>query len=72
MSKPMLGKLIKAPQSFRAVVSKLSITTTHTQYKPAYLLITYECRPESKDRLAIKKNKQNKNKKFIMYHYYRP
>jgi hypothetical protein len=28
------------------------------------LLQRYEGRPESKDRLAIKKNKQNKNKKF--------
>jgi hypothetical protein len=29
----------------------------------------YEGRPESKDRLAIKKNKQNKNKKFnILLH----
>jgi hypothetical protein len=26
--------------------------------------VTYEGRPESKDCLAIKKNKQNKNKKF--------
>jgi hypothetical protein len=32
----------------------------------------YEGHPESKDRLAIKKNKQTKNKKNLMYHYYRP
>jgi hypothetical protein len=30
----------------------------------------YEGRPESKDRLAIKKNKENK-KKILMCHYYR-
>ena len=33
--------------------------------------ILYEGHPESKDRSAIKKNKQNKNKN-LMYHYYRP
>jgi hypothetical protein len=32
----------------------------------------YEGRTESKDRLTIKKNKQNKNLKKLMYHYYRP
>jgi hypothetical protein len=32
----------------------------------------YEGRPESKDRLAINKNKQNKNLKNVIYHYYRP
>jgi hypothetical protein len=32
----------------------------------------YEGRPESKDRLAINKNKQNKKKIILMYHYYRP
>jgi hypothetical protein len=31
----------------------------------------YDGHPEGKDRLAIKKNKQNKSKK-LMYHYYRP
>jgi hypothetical protein len=40
------------------------------QYKQVGVQLR-EGRPESKDRLAIKKNKQKKIKKLI-HHYYRP
>jgi hypothetical protein len=34
--------------------------------------VSYKGHQESKDCLAAKKNKQNKNFKNLIYHYYRP
>jgi hypothetical protein len=51
---------------------KKKMTNVYTdEDQEFYSAGVYEGRPESKDRLAIKKNKQNKIKK-LMYHYYRP